>query len=151
MGILRDQTNRLKNDSWYKKLRRWLKFKLWLWKKRNKMTNLERFHKLVSAEATNTIERAKQRIAKRKAMKIDQEEFNRKAQHIIETVVKPQVARYEKAKAQGTLRRLTEEMKRDTWHVKLRRWWRLQRWVWVCRTRWIWDLQYEHNIFRKKQ
>jgi hypothetical protein len=32
-------------------------------------------------------------------MKIDQEEFNRKAQHIIETVVKPQVARYEKAKA----------------------------------------------------
>lgn len=32
MGILRDQTNRLKNDSWYKKLRRWLKFKLWLWK-----------------------------------------------------------------------------------------------------------------------
>ena len=37
--------------------------------KRNKMTNLERFHKLVSAEATNTIERAKQRIAKRKATK----------------------------------------------------------------------------------
>lgn len=32
-------------------------------------------------------------------MKIDQEEFNRKAEHIIETVVKPQVARYEKAKA----------------------------------------------------
>ena len=32
-------------------------------------------------------------------MKIDQEDFNRKAEHIIETVVKPQVARYEKAKA----------------------------------------------------
>jgi hypothetical protein len=29
-------------------------------------------------------------------MKIDQEEFNRKAEHIIETVVKPQVKRYEK-------------------------------------------------------
>ena len=28
-------------------------------------------------------------------MKIDQEEFNRKAEHIIETVVKPQVKRYE--------------------------------------------------------
>jgi hypothetical protein len=32
-------------------------------------------------------------------MKIDQQEFNRKAEHIIETVVKPQVERYERAKA----------------------------------------------------
>ena len=31
-------------------------------------------------------------------MKIDQKEFNRKAQHIIDTVVKPQVKRYERAK-----------------------------------------------------
>jgi negative regulator of sigma E activity len=29
-------------------------------------------------------------------MKIDQEDFNRKAKHIIETVVKPQVKRYER-------------------------------------------------------
>ncbi len=67
------------------------------------MTNQERFHKLVSAEATDTVKRAKQRIAKRKAMKIDQEDFNRRAQHILDTVVKPQVERYEKAKAEGTL------------------------------------------------
>jgi hypothetical protein len=67
------------------------------------MTNQERFHKLVSAEATNTIEQAKQRIAKRKAMKIGQEDFNRRAQHILDTVVKPQVERYEKAKAEGIL------------------------------------------------
>lgn len=32
-------------------------------------------------------------------MEIDQEEFNRKAQHIIDTVVKPQVEKYERAKA----------------------------------------------------
>jgi hypothetical protein len=32
MGILRDKANSLKNDPWYKKLRRWIKFKLWLWK-----------------------------------------------------------------------------------------------------------------------
>jgi hypothetical protein len=32
-------------------------------------------------------------------MKIDVDEFNRKAEHIVETVVKPQVERYEKAKA----------------------------------------------------
>jgi len=36
-------------------------------------------------------------------MKIDQEEFNRKAQHILDTVVKPQVEKYEQAKAEGTL------------------------------------------------
>ena len=29
-------------------------------------------------------------------MKIDQEDFNRKAEHIIETVVKPQVKKYER-------------------------------------------------------
>ena len=32
-------------------------------------------------------------------MKIDEEDFKRKAEHIIETVVKPQVERYERAKA----------------------------------------------------
>ena len=31
-------------------------------------------------------------------MKIDHEEFNRKAQHIIDTVVKPQVEKYERVK-----------------------------------------------------
>lgn len=36
-------------------------------------------------------------------LKIDLEDFNRKAQHILETVVKPQVERYEKAKAEGEL------------------------------------------------
>jgi hypothetical protein len=82
--------------------------------------------------------------------KIDQEDFNRKAQHIIDTVVKPQVKRYEESK-KGIIKQLTEEMKNDPWHVKLRRWFRLQRWVWMCRTRWIWDLNYEHNIFRKKR
>ena len=35
--------------------------------------------------------------------KIDQEDFNRKAQHILDTVVKPQVEKYEKAKADGEL------------------------------------------------
>jgi hypothetical protein len=113
-------------------------------------TNRARFLELVSCEETDTVEQAKQRIEKRKAMKIDQEEFNRKAQHILDTVVKPQVEQYEKAKAEGTLRRLTDEMKKDPWRVKLRRWWRFKRWTWKCRTRWIWDLQYEHNIFRKK-
>jgi hypothetical protein len=104
-------------------------------------------------------------------MKIDQEEFERKAQHILDTIVKPQVERYEKARFKelvsdektdtyrrieerrklGILKQLVEEMRNDPWHVRLRRWWRLERWVWRCRTRWIWDLDYEHNIFRKKR
>ena len=80
-------------------------------------------------------------------MKIDQEDFNRKAQHILDTVVKPQVARYEKAKAEGTLRRLTQEMKNDPWYKKLRRWWKFQRWILMCKIIFI----YENNIFRKKR
>lgn len=44
---------------------------------------------------------------------------------------------------------LLKEMENDPWHVKLRRWWRLQVWVYTCRTRWIWDLEYQNNIFKK--
>lgn len=49
-------------------------------------------------------------------MKIDQEDFNRKAQHILDTVVKPQVKKYEKAK--GKLRNrgsiyLNKELRRE--------------------------------------
>jgi hypothetical protein len=115
------------------------------------MTNKEKFLDLVSDEETNTVEKAKERIAKRQGLKIDQEDFERRAQHILETVVKPQVKRYEEAKAQGTLRRLTEEMKKDLWQVKLRRWWKFKRWLWKCNTRWLWDRDYEHNIFKKKR
>ncbi len=35
--------------------------------------------------------------------KIDKEDFERKAQHILDTIVRPQVDRYEKAKAEGEL------------------------------------------------
>lgn len=45
--------------------------------------------------------------------------------------------------------RLEEEMKNDPWQKKLRRWWRFKRWLWMCETRFIWDLNYEHNIFKK--
>jgi hypothetical protein len=83
------------------------------------MNNKERFLKLVSDEKTDTIERAKRRIAERREP--------------------------------GILKQLIKEMKNDPWHVRLRRWFRLQRWVWMCRTRWIWDLNYEHNIFKKKR
>ena len=83
------------------------------------MKNKERFHKLVSDEKTDTVERARRRIEERREL--------------------------------GILKQLVEEMRNDPWHVRLRRWWRLERGVWRCRTRWLWDLDYEHNIFRKKR
>ena len=46
-------------------------------------------------------------------LKIDQEEFNRKAQHILDTVVRPQVERYEKAKAQQK-----NKMTAVEWYIK---------------------------------
>ena len=44
---------------------------------------------------------------RKELMKIDIEDFNRKAQHIIDTVVKPQVERYEQSKKQE--KTMTEE------------------------------------------
>ena len=49
-----------------------------------------------------------------------------------------------------TLDRLDKEIKNDPWHLKIKRWWSLQKWLWTCRTRFIWDLDYPKNIFRKK-
>lgn len=45
----------------------------------------------------------------RNSLKIDQEEFNRKAQHILDTVVKPQVEKYEKSKLEKTFDPNSEE------------------------------------------
>jgi len=45
-------------------------------------------------------------------MKIDQEDFNRKAQHILDTVVKPQVEKYEQSKKLKTMK-LNREDRRE--------------------------------------
>ena len=52
-------------------------------------------------------------------MKIDQEDFNRKAQHILDTVVKPQVEKYEKAKAAGQLKTPPSEDDMDWFYDRL--------------------------------
>jgi hypothetical protein len=46
---------------------------------------------------------------------------------------------------------MLKDMEKDPWHVKLKRWWRITIWIWVCRTRFIWDLDYQHNIFKKRK
>jgi len=49
------------------------------------------------------------------------------------------------------LQKLLEESKKDPWYIKLRRWYRLQKWVLVCRTRKFWGKGYKHYIFRSKK
>jgi hypothetical protein len=34
-----------------------------------------------------------------------------------------------------TIEKLQDEMNKDPWYVKLKRWFRLQIWVWKCLTR----------------
>lgn len=71
--------------------------------------------------------------------KIDQEEFNRKAQHILDTVVKPQVEKYEQNSKHeclpcskhemGILKDKANQLKNDPWYKKLRRWFKFKLWV----------------------
>lgn len=49
------------------------------------------------------------------------------------------------------IERTLKEMELDPWYVKLRRWFRLEIWVIVCKTRFIWDLTYHKNIFKKRK
>ena len=49
------------------------------------------------------------------------------------------------------LQQLIDEMEKDPWHVKLRRWWRVKIWVYKCLTRKYWDKTYQGYIFKKKQ
>lgn len=48
------------------------------------------------------------------------------------------------------LDRLMREMEKDPWHVKLRRWWRVKLWTWICLTRKYWDKEYQNYIFKRK-
>jgi len=48
------------------------------------------------------------------------------------------------------LEELEKDMDNDHWYVKLKRWYRLQKWVLTCRTRKYWDKSYEYYIFVKK-
>ena len=47
--------------------------------------------------------------------------------------------------------KMLEEMANDPWHVKLRRWIRIQIWIYTCLSRKYWDKTYSGYIFRKKK
>jgi|GEM_PF-7099317 len=63
--------------------------------------------------------------------KIDQEDFNRKTQHILDTVVRPQVERYEQSKRNemGLIKDKANQLKNDPWYKKLRRWLKFKLWI----------------------
>lgn len=47
-------------------------------------------------------------------------------------------------------REMLEDMKYDPWEIKLRRWWRLKQWVFICKTRYLWDTSFQGYIFKKE-
>ena len=47
--------------------------------------------------------------------------------------------------------RLFEEMERDGWWRKFKRWVRLKIWVWMFLTRKYWDKSYEGYLFRSNK
>lgn len=50
-----------------------------------------------------------------------------------------------------TIQELLDEMKKDAWHVKLKRWFRLKMWIYLCFSRKFWDKEFEGYIFKIKK
>ena len=49
------------------------------------------------------------------------------------------------------LESLINEMDNDPWYIKLKRWFRLKKWLFTCLTRRYWDKSYENYVFKKKE
>lgn len=47
------------------------------------------------------------------------------------------------------IQQLMDEMDKDPWHVKLKRWLRLKMWIYKCLTRKYWDKNHSGYIFKK--
>lgn len=56
---------------------------------------------------------------------------------------RPEKNRYE-------VQRLFDEMKNDSWYVKLMRWYKLKVWTYKCLTRKYWDRTFNGYIFKQK-
>ena len=42
-------------------------------------------------------------------------------------------------------------MEQDVWHIKLRRWVKVRKWMFICLNRKYWDKTYSRYIFKNKQ
>lgn len=49
-----------------------------------------------------------------------------------------------------TVERMFNEMKKDRWYVKLKRWYKVKLWTYACLTRKFWDKKFDGYIFKKK-
>ena len=49
------------------------------------------------------------------------------------------------------VQRILDDMEKDPWYVKLKRWYSVEKWVLICRTRKYWDKEYQHYIWKKKE
>lgn len=45
---------------------------------------------------------------------------------------------------------INEEMDSDQWYMKVKRWFKLQRWLITCSTRKFWDKTFEGYLFKRK-
>jgi len=48
------------------------------------------------------------------------------------------------------LQEIEDEISKDPWYIKLRRWFRLKIWTYICLTRKYWDKSYSGYIFKKQ-
>lgn len=64
---------------------------------------------------------------------------------------KKQTPRRARSYRSPVLQQILDETEKDPWYVKLRRWYRFQKWVLVCRTRKFWDKEYKNYIFGSKK
>ena len=50
-----------------------------------------------------------------------------------------------------TIQRIMDEMEKDPWWVKLKRWIKVEWWVFKCLTRKYWDKTHQYYIFKKSK
>lgn len=64
---------------------------------------------------------------------------------------KKQTSRRARRYRSPVIQQILDETEKDPWYIKLKRWYRLQRWIFICRTRKFWDREYQHFIFKSKK
>jgi hypothetical protein len=48
-----------------------------------------------------------------------------------------------------TIQKILDEMEKDPWYIKLRRWLMLKLWTYKCLTRRYWDKSFSGYLFKK--
>lgn len=54
-------------------------------------------------------------------------------------------------KSPSLIKQIQENVKKYSWHVKLKRKIRHKFFIFTCATRWLWDKEYQNFIFKKQK